>query len=189
MKTVTKLLLAMMVSAAIPAWAADGAAVPLVVLKEEDKLTVQIAAIDAAKRKLTVKLPSGELADVDAGPEVRNFDQLKVGDKVTTRIGVAIAYELLKGGAGVRGTTESTDAARSAPGERPGGGWVKTETLAADVVAVDRKTSRVKLKTPDSKIVEANVKNPAALEQIAVGDQIEVTLRRSIAISVEPAAQ
>ncbi|MBM3114440.1 hypothetical protein [Jeongeupia naejangsanensis] len=189
MKIVNKLLLAMMISAAVPAFAADDASAPLFALKEEDKLTVQVTAIDAAKRKLTVQLPSGELADIDVGAEVRNFDQLKVGDKISTKISAAVAYELIKGGAGVRGTTESTDSARSEPGQRPGGGWVKTETLTADVVAVDRKASRIKVKTPDNKVVEANVKNPAALEQIAVGDQIGVILRRSIAIWVEQPAQ
>ncbi|GHD60242.1 hypothetical protein [Jeongeupia chitinilytica] len=189
MKIVNKLLLAMMISAAVPVFAADDATAPLFAIQEENKLTVQITAIDAAKRKLTVQLPSGELADVDVGAEVRNFDRLKVGDKVTTQISAAIAYEVVKGAAGVRGTTESTDTSRSEPGQRPGGGWVKTETLTADVVAVNRKTSQIKVKTPDNKIVEANVKNPAALEQIAVGDQISIILRRSIAIWVEQPAK
>ncbi|WP_432720643.1 hypothetical protein R0381_003048 [Jeongeupia wiesaeckerbachi] len=189
MKIVSKLLLAMMLSAAIPAWAATDASAPLFALKEEDKVTVQIAAIDTANRKLTVQLPNGEQADVDVGADVRNFDRLKVGDKITTKISAAIAYAVVKGGAGVRGTTESTGTTRSESGERPGGGWVKTETLSADVVAVDRKASRIKVKTPDNKVVEANVKNPAALEQIAVGDQINVVLRRSIAIWVEQPAE
>ncbi|BCL75202.1 hypothetical protein JHS3_09380 [Jeongeupia sp. HS-3] len=189
MKFLSKLLLAMMMSAAIPVWAADDVVTPLLAFQEADKVSVQIAAIDAAKRKLTVRLPGGELADVDVGPMVRNFEQLKVGDKVVTQISAAIAYEVIKGAAGIRGTTETTGSARNEPGQEPGGSWVKTETLTADVIAVDRKASKIKLKTPDHKIVEANVKNPAALEQIAVGDQISVRLRRSIAMWVEQPAQ
>jgi len=45
-------------------------------------VTATISAIDAAKREITLKGPDGKDTTVVAGPEVKNFSQLKVGDKV-----------------------------------------------------------------------------------------------------------
>ena len=41
-----------------------------------------VKAIDKAKRLVTLKGPEGHTFVVQAGPEVKNFDQIKVGDEV-----------------------------------------------------------------------------------------------------------
>ena len=46
------------------------------------KLTATITAIDKATRDVTLKGPQGNDVTVTASPEVKNFDQLKVGDQV-----------------------------------------------------------------------------------------------------------
>jgi hypothetical protein len=44
--------------------------------------SAMIVAIDATYRIVTLKTASGKVVEVVAGPEVKNFDQLKVGQKV-----------------------------------------------------------------------------------------------------------
>jgi Cu/Ag efflux protein CusF len=48
-------------------------------------VTATIQAIDAASRLVTLKFDDGTVDTVVAGPEVRRFNELKVGDKVTFR--------------------------------------------------------------------------------------------------------
>ena len=47
--------------------------------------TATVGAIDYDNRTGTLKLPDGTTAIFKAGEEVRNFDQLKVGDQVLIR--------------------------------------------------------------------------------------------------------
>ena len=61
-------------------------------------VTATITAIDKAKRDVTLKGPQGNLFDVTAGPEVKNFDKLKVGDQVDMKYVEAVTMELKKGG-------------------------------------------------------------------------------------------
>ena len=61
-------------------------------------VTATITAIDAASRAITVKGPQGKEVTVTAGPEVKNFAQLKVGDKVDLTYAEALTLELKKGG-------------------------------------------------------------------------------------------
>ena len=46
-------------------------------------LTADVVGVDKADRILTLVGPRGNVVDVEAGDEVRNFDQIAVGDKVT----------------------------------------------------------------------------------------------------------
>jgi hypothetical protein len=47
--------------------------------------TATVGAIDYENRTGMLKLPDGTTAIFKAGPEVRNFDQLNVGDQVLIR--------------------------------------------------------------------------------------------------------
>ena len=70
-----------------------------------------ITAIDKATRTITLKGPKGEEQKVVAGPEVKNFDQLKVGDTVTAQYIESLVLELKKGGGKKVEKTEKSAAA------------------------------------------------------------------------------
>ena len=57
--------------------------------------------------------------DVVAGDEVRNFDQIKLGDFVVVRYAEALTLELRKTKTGAGGVSVSEGAALAEPGERP----------------------------------------------------------------------
>jgi Cu/Ag efflux protein CusF len=49
------------------------------------EMTAEIVAIDHDARMITLEDEDGESETIFAGPEVKRFDDLKVGDKVTFR--------------------------------------------------------------------------------------------------------
>src|SRR4051812_7055923 len=60
------------------------------------RMTATVEAIDTASRTVTLKGPGGNLVPIVAGPEVKNFDQIKVGDRVLVRYAEALSLELKK---------------------------------------------------------------------------------------------
>jgi hypothetical protein len=84
-------------------------------------VTATITAIDKAKRDVTLKGPQGNLFTVTAGPEVKNFDNLKVGDQVDMKYVEAVTMELKKGGGMIVSRTEQKGAAGAKPGATPAG--------------------------------------------------------------------
>ena len=58
------------------------------------KVTATVVAIDPATRTVTLKDKRGHVVDVEVGEEARNFDQLKVGDVVTTEYREAMSLSL-----------------------------------------------------------------------------------------------
>ena len=60
---------------------------------------------------------------VTAGPAVKNFDKLKVGDQVDLQYVEALTLELKKGGGLVVQRTEKADVAARSPARRPAAPW------------------------------------------------------------------
>ena len=150
------------------------------------KVTASVEKIDAAGRAVTLKGPDGKVVTVTAGPEVKNFDQIKVGDFVVVRYIEALTLELKKGGTALRSKTERETGAAAKPGERPAGVVGKQTTVTADVIATDPKKQVVTLRGPE-RTVDLKLRDPAQFKLVKVGDQVEATFTEAAAISVEPA--
>jgi len=151
------------------------------------KVTASVEAIDKATREVTIKGPRGNLGVITAGPEVRNFDQIKVGDMVVARYVEALTLTLKKDGKELRSRTDSKDSAHAAAGEKPAGAVGHKINVTADVIAVDAKTQTVTLKGP-KRVVDLHVQDPGQFKMIKVGDQIEAEYTEAVALSVEPVA-
>jgi hypothetical protein len=151
-------------------------------------MTATITAIDAKTREVTLKGPQGREAVITAGPEVKNFAQMKVGDEVNVKYVEALTLELKKGGGATVGRTEKAGAGAAKPGERPAGAAGRQVKVIADVVNVDTQNQVVTLKGP-KRTVDLKVKDPKQLAMIAKGDQVEATYTEAIAVSVQPVAK
>jgi hypothetical protein len=151
------------------------------------EISAQVVGLDKATRTVTLKGPKGNVVDIVAGDEVKNFDQIQLGDFVFARYLQALTLELKKTKAGIREKREVEDAARAKPGERPAGVVARQVTVIADVTAVDPKNKTITLRGPKGNVVMLDVQNPDQFKVVKKGDQVEATYTEALAVSVEPA--
>ena len=149
-------------------------------------LTATIIAIDKTTRDITLKGPKGNWVVVTAGPEVKNFDEMKVGDTVHARYVEALVLELKKGSDLAVTRTEETTASGAKPGAQPHGVAGRRITVVANVVAVNSKTQIVTLQGPQLS-AEVKVADPDQFKRIKKGDQVYATYTQALAMVVEPA--
>jgi hypothetical protein len=150
------------------------------------EVTATVTAVDKASRTVTLKAPKGNEVDIVAGPEVRNFDQIKVGDQVTAQYQESLTLELKKT-KGKLDATEKSGAARAAVGDRPAGAVGREVRVLADVVKVDQPNSIISLKGPKGRVVDLKVRNQDHFKVVKVGDQVEAVYTEAIAVAVSPA--
>ena len=155
-------------------------------IAQKRRLVATVEAVDAAKREITLKGPKGKVVPLSVSPDVRNLEQVKVGDQVAVTYIEALSLTLMKEGKALRATTTKTDGVRAPEGAKPGGAVAEHVKVTADVIAVDQKTHMVTLKGPKQE-VDLHVADPAQLKLIKVGDQIEAEYTQALAITVEPA--
>jgi hypothetical protein len=149
-------------------------------------VSATITAIDKSSRTITLRGPKGDQVKVDAGPEIKNFDQLKVGDVVDMRYRESLALELKKGGGLKVEKTEKAGAMGAKPGETPAGVVGRQVSVVGDVIKLDAATQTVTVKGPQ-RTVELKVRDPEQFKLIAVGDQIQATYTEALALAVTPA--
>ena len=146
-----------------------------------------ISAIDAEARMVTVKGDGGAEAQINVGPEAKNFGQLKVGDRVTMELTRALALELRKSSTAEISRQDEADKVGAQAGEAPGGAIGTRTKIMAEVTAVNPESKTVTLKGPNRSI-DLAVEDPAQLANIAVGDRVEATYIEAVAFQVTPAA-
>jgi Cu/Ag efflux protein CusF len=151
------------------------------------QISAQVVEIDQGSRTITLKGPKGNIVDVVAGDEVKNFAQIKVGDFVMVRLMQSLTLELQKTKSGAGGISERQAAVTAKPGERPAAAAGREVTAIAKVTGVDKKAKTITLKGPRGNVVMLDVQNPDHFKVVKVGDEVEVVYTEAVAISVEPA--
>jgi Cu/Ag efflux protein CusF len=152
------------------------------------RTTATLVGIDPVTRTVSLKRADGRVVDIHAGDEVRNFDKLKVGDKVTAEYTQALSLDLKKGAVGAARRSESVEVNRAAPGAQPGATVGSKVTILADVIAVNKKDQSITLRGPQGHVVELKVQDPEQLKRVKAGDQVEAVYTEALAIAVQPAS-
>lgn len=151
-------------------------------------LTATVVAIDPATRTVTLKGSQGRIVDVAVPPEMKKFDQIKVGDVVSVEYARALSLTLKKHGDGIRESTSQSATAGAPAGAVAGGAAANQVTILANVTAVNKKEGYVTLRGPKGNSVDLAVSDPSQLKLVKVGDQVEAVYTVAVAVTVEPAA-
>ena len=150
------------------------------------ELSAQVVSIDKKTRTVTVKGPKGKVVDIVAPEEVKNFDQIKVGDMLMVRYVQSLALELQKVKSGATGIAVTEGAAKAQPGQRPAVGAAREITALAKVTAIDQKAKTISLTGPRGNTVTLDVQNPDQFKVVKMGDEVLVTYTEAVAVSIEP---
>lgn len=150
-------------------------------------LTATIVAIEPGARLITLQGKDGATQTIQAGPGVKRFDELKVGDTLTFRYYESVAYDIRKPGqpGGSPSTAPGAEHIVHGTGPRPGGTVSRQETATVVVTAIDRKVPYVSVVDKDGHTATYKVEDEKYLEGLQVGDSVEITYTVALLISVK----
>jgi hypothetical protein len=123
-----------------------------------------IEAIEAGSRTITLKKPDGSFVTTVAGPEIKRFEELKVGDKVNARYYENVVVRLKRPGesdvvSSVKGTTGSEQVL-------PGGTKAKQVTITATITDIDPNTPTITFTGPSGWKYTSKVQDTEALAKV-----------------------
>jgi hypothetical protein len=134
---------------------------------------------------VTLKGSKGKIVTIKAGPEVKNFDQIHVGDVLTARYLESVALMVRKAG-DAPSVSESRTVEVAPKGQKPAARIVETKEVTATVEAIDYATRTVTLRGPEGNArtikVDPSVKR---LNEVKKGDQVVARYTEGLAISVK----
>lgn len=146
--------------------------------------TFTIVAIDHTSRIVTLRGADGTLDEIFAGPEVKRFNELKVGEKVTFRYYESMVFQIRRPGQAAQAPADAAGLVRG-QGAKPSGTISQQATATVTIDAVDMKVPSVAFHTEDGRKMSMKVENAKNLEGVKVGDRVEITYTQALAITVE----
>jgi hypothetical protein len=160
--------------------------------RHEETESATVTHIDRQSRFVTLRGAKGDEFTIEAGPEVRNFAQLREGDVVTVTYQAASAIEILPANSASLGVESQVDAARTPKGALPGGVVGQSISVTSKISAIDLTAHTVTLSGPDGKQRKVEVHDPARqarMAQLKVGDLVRMTYVEGVAVEVTPKAK
>jgi hypothetical protein len=170
---------------------ASTAAVTQAQISDELTATAAVIAVDKPSRTVTLRSTDGRVFQIVAPPEVRNFDQIAVGNELRVTYRVALAAKLLPPGSEHTAPTGGAVATRAAVGDRPAAAAGAGVSVRVKVVSVDPANDIVVCSLSSGELVAHKVRTDegrAFVKHLKQGDLVQLDYAEAMAISVEEVA-
>lgn len=153
-------------------------------------LTATVTAIDAKDRWVTLKMADGTMVDVQAGPKVKNFAQIKVGDLVTAEKQETVSITVVPAGQAAPSVSSGSSTVSAPLGDKPMGVEVDTTVVTGAITAIDAAKRLVTLKGPlgNSHTVMAGPE-VKRFNELKVGDNVVISVKTATMIEVTSPAK
>jgi len=159
-----------------------GAQVTKTVTGKTERMTVSVEAIDSSNREVTVKKPDGTYDMFYVPANVKRFDTLKVGDKITATYYENIVLQVKAPG------ESSVDKASGAvvKQEAKGTGTMSRQrTITATITAIDQSAPSISFSGPNNWKYSTRVEDKKALAKVKVGDKVDITWTEAMVVSLD----
>ena len=168
--------------------AATGAASPQAPITKTKSVsaTATIQAIDATGRMITLKDESGVEDTYSVGPEVKRFNELKVGDTVKMTYYESVVLVVRKPGEAPVATAGEPAITRGT-GALPGATMAAQDKTTVTVKAIDPAVPSVTVTTADGRTVTRKIEDKKNIAGLKAGDKIDITYTEALVTSVEAA--
>jgi hypothetical protein len=152
-------------------------------------LSGAVESFDTAHRRVVLQGEDGTMTTVVMGPSVKDFNNLKKGDKVSIRYSEAVALAVAKGDqkdlGEIRQRVEAEALRQGPPGGKPSLSAMERTTLVANVFHIDRQAGTLTLRGTSGVPVQMRVQDKKSLQGIEKNDQVVVSFIEATALSVE----
>jgi hypothetical protein len=145
--------------------------------------TATVESVEQATRTLTLRDSKGELHTMKVPETVTRFSEIKPGDTLTATYYDNITLKMKDAGepdvdtlrGGVTGTS----------GTKPGGTMAAQRQITATIDAIDMDVPSISFSGPSDWKWSTKVQDKSALEQVKVGDRVDITWTEAVLISME----
>ena len=155
---------------------------------ESHTVTATVEAMEKSTRMLTLKAADGTLTTITVPSDVKRYDGLKVGDRITAKYYENIV--LRKKAPGEKDVNTLSGGVAPSPGSRPTGTASVQRAITATITAIDPSVPSISLSGPNNWKYSSKVADKEALKTVKVGDKLDITWTEAVLLSVEtPAAK
>jgi hypothetical protein len=151
---------------------------------ETKVVTATVESIERGSREVTVKKSDGKYETFYVPREMKRFDTLKIGDKVSARYYETLVLQLKAPG---DKAVDSGGAAVTRAEGKPAGTAAVQQTITATITEIDPKVPSITFSGPRGWSYSSRVEDKAALAKVKVGDRVDITWTSAVLIALDQA--
>ena len=151
---------------------------------ETKESTATIAAIDRAKRVITLKSEHGRVT-MRVKPEVRRFDELKVGDRITFRYQESVLASMSKPGPAAAAPSSSEPTITRGTEARPSATVTQEHRATVTIRTIDEKGLLVTVVDAEGEASSFKLRDRSLIEGFKAGDHVDIVYTEALLVSVK----
>ena len=149
-------------------------------------LRATIKAIDRATRMVTLKGLKGNSIETYANKRVKGFNDLKVGDEVVATYSESVSVTVRNAGE----FSQPKQREAPTPGEPKSGSTTAVQqTIALSIEGIDRPAQTLTVRGPEGSVVSFRVRDPKGLQDLKIGDTVDIRLMQAKLLKVDAVAR
>jgi Cu/Ag efflux protein CusF len=148
-------------------------------------VTAEITAIDYDERVVVLEDEGGNVEWVYAEPEIKRFNELKVGDKVTFRYYESVLSQITRASDQAPAPAATEPKMVSGTGPKPSGIISQQFSARVTIKAIDPKSKSMTVALDDGRAMSLEVIDKKILKAVKVGDKVDVTYTAAFMIAVQ----
>ena len=148
------------------------------------KINATVQAIDSTKRTVTLRDDMGNEDEFAVSPDMKRFNELKVGQKLVVTYYESLVLQVLKPGEQGLGSTSESALTRG-QGALPAATVASQDRRTVTVKSVDPTVPSVTVTTEDGRTVTRKIEDKSLLTRIKAGDRIDITFTRALITAIE----
>ncbi len=149
-----------------------------------ETLTVTVDSIERASRVVTIRKPDGTYGVFSVPADVKRFDTLKVGDKITATYYENITLRLKAPG---EKPVDSETGGVTPSANRNAATAAVQRTITATITNVDMKVPSIAFSGPNGWNYSTRVQDKDTLAKVKAGDKVDITWTEAAIISIADA--
>ena len=148
--------------------------------------TATIQAIDSTRRMVTLRTKDGEEDSFQVGPEVKRFEEFKVGDTVKMTYRESVVVLLRKpGDAPITDKDAANAAVTRGAGAMPSATIASQERVTVTIKSIDPATQAITVTTKDGRTVTRKVEDKKFIDGLKAGQTVDIIYTRALITSLE----
>jgi hypothetical protein len=146
--------------------------------------TATVSKIDREARQLTLTQDDGTQTTVKCRPEVANFDQIQLGDKVKATLTEQVVVSVGQVGEAPP-SSGNTTVTVAPPGAEPSAMVTDTEQITGKITAIDLQNHKATVLFPDGHAKTFKVRDDVDLSKQKIGAPVVISSTETMAMRVE----